>query len=189
MAEERRRFYRIEDIVSMKTEVVDESEAPERIKQFWQEQHQFSIRNDFNYKLEQHQADLKAIKTKMPELGRYLSILQEQLDILTDKILEDEDKFTDLEHQVNLSAQGIAFVSPEAAQHGDILELHLKLNPGRQKIVIFARVVSCEPVEDPTGHYNIALDFEHIHEADREIIVKHVHGKQLTALGASRFED
>ena len=189
MAKERRRFYRIEDIVSMKAEVVNEAEAPERINQFWQEQHQFSIRNDFNYKLEQHQADLKAIKTKMPELGRYLSILQEQLDILTDKILEDEEKFTDLELQVNLGAQGIAFISPETAQPGDVIELHLKLNPGRQKIVIFARVVSCNPVDNPAGHYDIALDFEHIHDADREIIVKHVHGKQLTALGASRFED
>jgi predicted nuclease with TOPRIM domain len=189
MTEERRRFYRIEDIVSLKTETIDEHQVPEKLEKFWNDHHQFSLRNEFNFKLEQHQADLRSIKTKMPELGRYLELLKQQIDILTDKVLQDEDKFTELEKQVNLSAQGISFTSNEAANTGDIVELHLKLNPGRQKIVVFARVVSCEPVQDEEGAYRIALDFEYIHEADREILVKHVHGKQLVALGASRFEE
>lgn len=188
MTEERRRFFRIEDIVSLKAEVIDEQQLPERLESFWNNQHQFSIRNEFNYRLEQHQADLKTISLKMPELGRYLSMLQQQLDILTDKILQDEDKFTEQEKNVNLSAQGISFLSDEAASVGEIVELHLKLNPGKQKIVVFTRVVNCEPMEE-NGQYKIALDFEHIHEADREILVKHVHGKQLLALGASRFEE
>jgi predicted nuclease with TOPRIM domain len=189
MTEERRRFYRIEDIVSLKAEVVNKEEESEKLEKFWNDHHQFSIRNEFNFKLEQHQADLRSIKTKMPELGRYLALLQEQLDILTEKVLQDEDKFTELEQQVNLSAQGLSFISNESANIGDIVELHLKLHPGKQKIVVFARVIHCEAQEDPQGSYKIALDFEHIHEADREILVKHVHGKQLTALGASRYEE
>lgn len=189
MTQERRRFFRIDDIVSLKAEAVDKESIPEKLEKFWNDQHAFSIRNEFNYKLEQHQADLLQIKKKMPELGRYLAILQEQLDILTDKIIQDEDKFTELEKQVNLSAQGISFVTDEMVNTDDIVELHLKLSPGRQKIVLFARVISCEPVEDEGGMYNISLDFEHIHEADREILVKHVHGKQLTALGAARYQE
>ncbi len=189
MTQERRRFFRIEDIVSLKAEVIDEQQVPEKLEKFWNEPHQASMRNEFNFKLEQHRADLRKISIKMPELGRYLGMLQEQLDILTDKILVDEDKFTTLEKQVNLSAQGISFLSEESAKVGDILELHLKLNPGKQKIAVFARVVNCEEAEDEPGHYKIALDFEHIHEADREILVKHIHGKQLLALGASRFEE
>lgn len=189
MTQERRRFFRIEDIVSLKAEVIDEKQVPERLENFWKDQHQFSIRNEFNFQLEQHQSDLRKISAKMPELGRYLGLLQQQLDILTDKILQEDDKFTTLDKKVNLSAQGISFTSKESAKVGDILELHLKLNPGKQKIVVFSRVVKCEPVVDEQGHYKIALDFEHIHEADREILVKHVHGKQLLALGASRFEE
>ncbi len=189
MSEERRRFFRIEDIVSLKAEVVDEDQLPERLESFWNDQHQFSLRNEFNYKLEQHQADLRKITTKMPELGRYLGLLQEQLDILTDKVLQDEDKFTELEKQVNLSAQGIAFISDEPVNIGEIVELHLKLQPGKQKIVVFARVVNCVMEQEEQGQYRVALDFEHIHEADREMLVKHVHGKQLLALGASRFEE
>lgn len=189
MTQERRRFFRIEDIVSLKTEVIDKQEVDKRLESFWNDPHQFSLRNEFNFKLEQHQADLRKISSKMPELGRYLGLLQEQLDMLTDKILMDQDEFTSLEKQVNLSAQGISFISRESANVDDILELHLKLNPGKQKIVVFARVVNCNPINDELGQYNIALDFEHIHEADREILVKHVHGKQLLALGASRFAE
>lgn len=189
MSQERRRFYRIEDIVELRAEVVDEEQVNKKLEKFWDEQHLFSMKNDFNYKLEQHQADLKVIKTKMPELGRYLGVLQEQLNILTDKLLADEDKFTELEKRVNISAQGISFYSNEAVALGDIVELHLKLLPGRQRIVSFAKVINCEPSDDDDGNYKISLDFEHIHEADREVLVKHVHGKQLTALGAARFEE
>jgi predicted nuclease with TOPRIM domain len=189
MSEERRRFFRIDDIVNLKAEVIEEAEVENRLQRFWEDQHEFSLRNEFNYKLEQHQADLKHIKTKIPELGRYLEILQQQIDVLTDRLLADEDKFTELEKQVNLSAQGISFFTDQAANHDDVVELHIKLNPGRQKIVVFARVVSCKETDDERGRYAVALDFEHIHEADREILVKHVHGKQLTAFGAARFKD
>ncbi len=186
---ERRRYFRIADIVGLKTQVVDTPKVEEKLEEFWNDQHQYSLRNEFNFKLEQHQADLKKIKNKMPEVGRYLALLQEQIDVLTNQLLQDEDSFTNLEMEVNLSAQGIAFYSDEAVKKGDIVELHLKLLPGQQRIVVFSRVVDSQPVSDPQGHFRIALDFEHIHEADREILVKHVHGKQLRALGASRFEE
>jgi predicted nuclease with TOPRIM domain len=186
---ERRRFFRIEDIVGLKTELIEKPLVDEKLKNFWDDQHEFSIRNEFNYKLDQHQADLQHIKNKMPEVGRYLGLLQEQLDLLTEKVLQDEDRFTEQDIPVNLSAQGISFFSKESVKTDEIVELHLKLLPGRQQIKVFSRVVECQKVNDAMGKYKIALDFEHIHEADREILVKHVHGKQLRALGASRFEE
>jgi len=188
MSDERRRFFRIEDIVGLNSQVIEQQDLDQRLDSFWNDQHQFSIRNEFNYKLEQHQADLHHIKNKMPELGRYLTVLQEQLDLLTDKIVTDDDHFTTIETVVNLSAQGISFTSDEQANKDDIVELHLLLLPSQQKIVVFAKVINCQ--HDEGNHqYRITLDFEHIHEADRELLVKHVHGKQLRALGAARFEE
>lgn len=188
MSDERRRFFRIEDIVGLKTQVIEKQELEQRLDSFWNDQHQFSLRNEFNYKLEQHQADLHHIKTRMPELGRYLSVLQEQLDLLTNKILTDEDTFTTSETTVNISAQGISFTSDQQATKGDIVELNLRLLPSQQKIVVFAKVINCQ-LDEKQGEYTISLDFEHIHEADRELLVKHVHGKQLKSLGAARFEE
>lgn len=189
MSKERRRFFRIDDIVGLKIEPVDKHNLEQTLENFHKEQHNFSIRNDFNYQLEQHRADLHHIKAKMPELGRYLSVLQAQIDSLTDRIISAEHKSSiTRDTEANISAQGIAFMSDERLTSGEIIKLNLKLLPGQQKIVIYARVILC--VKDPTdqGRYKIALDFEHIHEADREILVKHVHEKQIQSLGASRFE-
>ncbi len=188
MTRERRRYYRIEDRVGVKCELVDPAQVAERLDRFWNDRHQFSIRNDFNFKIEQHQADLKKIKGSMPELGRYLDMLQEQIDLLTDKLLQDDDDFADSERRVNLSAQGISFYQDEAVDNSSIVELHLKLLPSRQQIVSFARVIQCEELDHELGKYRLSLDFENIHEADQEILVKHVHAKQLREFGASRFE-
>ncbi|MBT3205117.1 MAG: PilZ domain-containing protein [Gammaproteobacteria bacterium] len=189
MSDERRRFFRIEDIVGLKSQVIEKQELEQRLESFWNDQHQFSLRNEFNFKLEQHQADLQHIKNKMPELGRYLSVLQEQLDLLTDKILTDEDNFSTREIPVNISAQGISFISDEQVNVGDIVELNLLLLPSQQKIVTFAKVIECNHQDNNQDKYTISLDFEHIHEADRELLVKHVHRKQLKSLGAARFEE
>ncbi len=189
MSDERRRFFRIEDIVGLKSQVIEKQQLEQRLESFWNDQHQFSLRNEFNYKLEQHQADLQQIKNKMPELGRYLSVLQEQLDLLTDKILSNDDSYITRETQVNISAQGISFRSDIKVNIDDIIELNLLLLPSQQKILVLAKVIDCQPDQEASGGYTISLDFEHIHEADRELLVKHVHGKQLRSLGASRFEE
>jgi len=190
MSQERRRFFRIDDTVGIQSTAVEKQHLNSRLDSFWNDQHKFSIRNEFNFKLEQHQADLNQIKGKMPELGRYLSVLQEQIDLLTDRIIHADDSFVAEEKDVNISAQGIAFYSDERVTAGDIIELHLKLLPGQQEIVTFARVVNCISVRSTEKNkFRISLDFEHIHEADRELLVKHVHGKQLKSLGATRFEE
>lgn len=189
MTRERRRYYRIEDRLGINCEPIDPAELDGRLDQFWNDRHQFSIRNDFNFKIEQHQADLKKIKGSMPELGRYLDMLQEQIDLLTDKLLQDDDDLAASERQANLSAQGISFYQDDELDKGSIVELHLKLLPSRQQIVSFARVIQCEQLDHELGKYRLSLDFENIHEADQEILVKHVHAKQLREFGASRFED
>lgn len=188
MDKERRRFFRIEDTIGLKTEIVADNEVEQRVKNFWDDQHQFSLRNEFNYELERHQADLKHIKNKMPEVGRYLELLQKQLDMLTEKIVDESDSFTAEHKQVNLSAQGISFYTDEAMHVGNTVEMNLKLLPGQQKIVVFSKVVENSKIDSKQGAYKVALDFEHIHDADREILAKHVHAKQMRALGAARFE-
>jgi hypothetical protein len=189
MSEERRRFFRIEDIIHLKTEKVEERDLDERLEDFRNNQHRYSALNEFNYQLEQHQADLKHIKERLPEVGRYLEVLQKQLDLLTERVLVDDDDFVDRKVEASLSAQGIAFFADESANKGDIVELHLKLMPEKHKLVIFSRVVDCQETDDSNGRFRIALDFEHIHDADRELLVKHVHGKQLRALGAARYSE
>ncbi len=126
----------------------------------------------------------------MPELARYLGVLQTQIDHLTKAVLPEQSPVPEQDIKVSLSAQGISFPTDDAFKPVDVVELGLKLQPSHQELVIFARVVLVEDNDDidleDCGQYRVSLDFEHIHDADREILVKHIHEKQIRALNAER---
>jgi hypothetical protein len=189
MSSERRRYFRIEDIVCLNMDIVPDSDLEFRLQDFWHNLNHNNLQNQYNQRLNDHRSDLLAIQTKMPELGRYLAVLQDQIDVLNNKILHVDDEGPTIEKTVSLSAQGVAFYVDGKVNEGDVVEINLILQPSRQKIAIFARVVKVS-IESTSkqGQYYISLEFEHIHEADREILIKHIHGKQLQTLSANRFE-
>jgi len=183
---ERRRFFRIDDTVAIKTETIPPNQLDDRLNNFWTNHHEFSIRNEFNHKLDQHAADLIAIKNQHPSIARYLTVLQKQVDLLSENILPDDALNGSSERSVNISAQGISFLSTEAISKGEVVEISLQLLPKKQRIVVFAKIIRCDKADD--FQYKLTVDFEHIHEADREILIKHIHGQQLKSLGAARFD-
>ena len=183
---ERRRFFRIDDTVGIKAETIPAEQLDERLNDFWTNHHEFSIRNEFNHELDQHATDLLAIEKQHPAIARYLKVLQKQVDLLSEKILPEDGLSGNSTKTVNLSAQGISFMSSESVLIGDVIEISLQLLPKKQRVVIFAKCVNCEKLDDKK--YQLTVDFEHIHDADREILIKHIHGHQLKSLGAARFD-
>ena len=183
---ERRRFFRIDDTVGIKTEAIPAEQLDQRLNDFWTNQHEFSIRNEFNHELDQHAADFIAIEKQYPAIARYLKILQNQVDLLSEKILPEDTLNKVSSKTVNISAQGISFVSSEAVIPGEVVEISLQLLPKKQRIIVFAKTIHCDKIDG--GKYQLTVDFEHIHDADREILIKHIHGHQLRSLGASRFD-
>lgn len=185
MTDERRRYYRIDDELMLALSPLDDSLVDERLEDFWSNEHAFSIRNDYNYQISQHIADRHKIEKKMPELARYLSVLEKQIDRLTDMVIVDDDEALMLKKDANLSAQGVSYLSDEAPRQDGLVELKLKLLPSGLRLVIIARVVLVETDAGQEKH-RVSLDFEHLHEADREILIKHIHGKQMEALSSAQ---
>ena len=161
------------------------ADLDERLEDFWSNDYEFSIRNDYNYQIAQHIADRRLIENRMPELGRYLTVLERQIDRLTDKLLGDDDASAMQKKVTTLSAQGISYHADTAPPPCERAELKLKLLPSGLRLVIIARVVLVEADSSQAG-YRISLDFEHLHEADREILIKHIHGKQIEALSRAQ---
>jgi len=187
MSDERRRYYRIEDKVCLAFRVIKQAEIDDRLEDFWANEHAFSIRNNFNLQIEQHIADHHKIAKKMPELARYLGVLEKQIDLISEKLIADDADVDMTLEAANLSAQGISFLAQQPPQQGELIELKLKLLPSGLRLVIIARVVL---VESDSGREQdsarVSLDFENLHEADREILIKHIHGKQLEALSNAK---
>ena len=186
-AAERRRFFRIDDEIALALSPVAAADEAARIDDFWQNEHAYSIRNNYNFQIEQHIADFNRIDKRMPELARYLRVMEKQIDRITEKLAVDDDDPRILRKQVNISAQGLQFHADDAPATGSLAELNLKLLPSGLRLVIMARVIQVEAeIDHDDGANRISLDFEHLHEADREILVKHVHGKQMESLGSAR---
>ncbi|MBT8433847.1 MAG: PilZ domain-containing protein [Gammaproteobacteria bacterium] len=187
MTDERRRYFRIEDEALVALEPIDKATIDDRLEDFWTNEHAFSLRNNYNFQIEQHIADRNKIDSRMPELGRYLRVLEQQVDLLTDKLLGDENDKAMTEKSVNLSAQGIAYYDDQAPEQDELVELKLKLLPSGFRLVIIARVVLVEKDRcQDQGKHRISLDFENLHEADREILIKHMHNKQMESLSSAQ---
>ena len=186
MNEERRRYYRIDEELLLRIDPIEAQDIDARLEDFWANEHAFSIRNNYNYQIEQHIADRHKIETKMPELARYLAVLEKQIDRITELLIGDDDE-TMQRKATNLSAQGISYYCAQAPVQDELVELRLKLLPSGLRLVIIARVVK---IESESGHdqggHKVSLDFENLHEADREILIKHIHGKQMESLSKTQ---
>ena len=187
MTDEKRRYFRIEDEALLVLERIDKAEVDNRLEDFWVNEHAFSIRNNYNFQIEQHIADRRKIDSKMPELGRYLGVLEKQIDGLTNKLIGDDNDQAMAQKSVNLSAQGIAYYDDQVPEQDELVELKLKLLPSGFRLVIIARVVLVEKDRcQDQGKHRVSLDFENLHEADREILIKHVHDKQMESLSSAQ---
>ncbi len=185
MTSERRRFFRIDDEVMLGFEPIEQADVDARLDDFWQNEHAYSIRNNYNFQIEQQIADFNKIEKKMPELARYLSVMQAQIDLITERLVEDERDAALTRRAVNISAQGISFDNETAPAESALVELNLKLLPSGLRLVIIARVIKVESRTE-AGQHRLSLDFEYVHEADREILIKHVHGKQMESLSSAQ---
>lgn len=197
MSKDRRRYFRIEDWVYLEAQLVHQSELEQKLAYYQSNRPFYSSANERNQGQHDNLADLRAITGKMPELARYLTSLQDQINHLTKNLLpgdsdEQQSSFAQIQ-KVNLSAQGISFTTDDLFKPADTVELRLKLMPSRNELPILASVVLVEDNEDneadgELGLYQVSLDYLHIHDSDREIIAKHVHSKQFETLGSRRIE-
>jgi hypothetical protein len=182
--DERRRYFRIEDTVSFTVSMIDPGELQTKIDTFWDKKPVYSAYHQSNQEVEQHLADLEVIEKSMPELARYLSVLQSQIDSLTTaKALPGQISIANDTQQVSLSGQGMAYASGQKLATNDMVELFLKLSSTGQMIKIFAQVVEVERISE---QYRISLDFTHIYESDQEILIKRIHAQQLKDIAAAR---
>ncbi len=189
MGSERRRFFRIDDRVALSMCLLSAEESDAKIKEFWRTALTGSRRNQYNSQIEHHSIDLFKIKKSMPEVSRYLIFLEEQVGYLSDKVDTDEREIPLMEVDVNLSAQGIAFDSRQRVPADSLVELEVKLLPSGYCLSSIARAVNVdEDATESIEEVRLSLDFENIREADREILVKHIHARQIEALRVAQEE-
>ncbi len=120
---------------------------------------------------------LKLIADKNRLLADYLQNLSQKIDLLARHSLvtqADKDKASE---RVNLSEDGIAFVSPRTIYKGSYLAIRMIFLPHYVPLFLFAQVVRCEAKKES---YQIAARFHRLSDADRQVLSRQILKAQVS---------
>jgi hypothetical protein len=194
-ADERRRFFRIDDSVHLSLRVVPQAELSQRVKDLEQDRSDgFALCTDLTAISQQVSASLRRIESAHPDIAEYLKALDRKLDLLARAFLAAEVDVSDKPvRAVNLSAGGMALHGREPFAVGTVLEIKLLLVPSYTGILTLGTVVDCTrlddtPAEDPYP-YQLRIDFSFMRELDRDALIRHVLLKQAEWLRQRKGRD
>ena len=184
---ERRSYFRIDD-----TAIVHYRVIPEEDHAFGgHEDHRITadkltLKARFDTISREMQPLFRVLQAGNPELARYLSSLDKKINLLGEYYVELLLGDLDMTPQkINLGAGGIAFTAPTPVMVGSALELRIVLLPEHAGIFSFARVVSCvrnTDEMDKAGAYKISVEFENMSDDVRDVITRHVLGKEQASI-------
>ncbi|MDF1831061.1 MAG: hypothetical protein P1U52_01835 [Porticoccaceae bacterium] len=188
--EEKRRFYRIDDSVSLSYKTISETDLGAALASAklnsGRRQKQLSSLAELDGRINSLLLD---IDDDQPEVATVLKLLNRKIHIVgqmsdSAESSGDEDVIPRPTHQISLSASGVSFHAPTSVRVHDCLELSLTLFPEYHFIKAFGRVVSCRDALPSSPDFNklVAVDFVYLDEDDQDYIMSHVLKKQSERL-------
>lgn len=189
---ERRSYFRIEDSLNLSYHEVPPEVLEERLQKLEQGvDTNFTVVSSLASISQQMTSLLHKIQADSPDIAKYLKGLDRKIELLGRTLLATESNLAEQHaHPVNLSASGMAFKSKDPAEPGAILELKLLLYPCLAGILAYGEVVGCDALEEAESgfSYCIRVNFTHLRESDRDVLIRHVIQRQTDQLRKAREE-
>lgn len=177
-AKNKRSFFRITDNIALSVKKMPLDRASNIEIYFTKNREEYGLANEFLLKKELHSPQLKKITNQNPAIGEYIEFLEENILALARASNRHLDETPDTpDHAVNLSGNGLQFLSPVEFEQQELLEVTITLFPSQATIYSIGSVKRAE--KTATGKWSTAIHFNHLQEDDREILVKHVHARQV----------
>ncbi len=186
-SDEKRRFFRIEDLVHMTCNVLDEQVFQEKIELLDKGvSEQFLILSDLAAISSEMAATLRKIEVVSPDVAEYLKSLDLKIDILGRALMTEElDVSIDAAVPVNLSAAGVGITISRPMPVDSNVEVKMILLPDHIGIIALGRVVGTSECDD--GKFLIRIDFTHLRDTDRDVLIRHIMRKQGEMLRERRM--
>jgi hypothetical protein len=134
---------------------------------------------------------LRRIEQRSGDVAAYLRALDQKIETVARALLLQDPSLPAMsEAPVNLSAGGLAIVTGQCLPVGTPLEIRLLLLPTLAGILAFGAVVECtEPPSGeghPPGSRLMRVDFTHIRDEDRDLLIGHMLRRQGERLREAR---
>lgn len=180
--EERRRFDRIDDSVSMTYKIIEQDELNDVLtrleKTAGRRQKLLAAVAELDSKIS---TMLPSVEERLPELASIMDLMNRRIHLLS---LMAGDETADLiiedgllpAQKISLSAGGASFHAPQSVRIHNYLEITLTLFPDYYFVKVIARVVGCRDALPSASEFNklVAVDFIYLLEHDRQYIISHV---------------
>lgn len=185
---ERREYFRIEDAVYLDYRVLEEGESPPaEAEQVWPER--LKVLSELSTVSRHVNAMVPKLREFYPDITQFLVALNQKVDLLVALVMANGvADSVQPNQQVRISAGGIDFHAPAPVEVGRILELRLVLFPSYTALLLYGTILRCEhhPERHPDLPFEIAVEFTHIRDPQRDAIVRHVTDRQLAMLREAR---
>lgn len=187
---ERRRYFRVTDLVGLRYRFLSEGETDLAVQA-----QPTSLKSLLSQIEHQIATDLTVIKNSHPEIHNILDLFNQKINLAFGHGLATGEK-EDLEQstsacQVNLSACGIAFPADHSAVLNQHVHLELTLYPSNTRMQLLAAVIASDPLSESIEgkSWMIRADFVNLSEMDQEMLVQHVIKRQVQVLKDQRSEE
>jgi hypothetical protein len=189
--DERRSHFRIDDDVYLEYLVLNSEDVDKAITEFQQSKGgHFNPLNQLQAIAIRQRGLLDSIRRDSPAVGAYLASIDERIQLLAHAIAQDQVGVPIVPNEsVNLSAGGLSFSSEQPLEPGAAVEFSIIIAPSYIHICALGKVVYChaEILHHDAYPFRIGIEFTHVHEADRDALLRHVEEKQLGAAGGARI--
>ena len=180
--QERRSYYRINDLVGLSYKILDGQQQEEG-----SEQHGDSVSAMLTQIDQEFNQLTNILWQENPTTARALGLINQKLSIVADRVFIDnlEERFLEEEDMlmVNISGSGIAFKCAEPLHKKNRLELTLTLKPSNIKLTLTGLVVGCEKRSDNGKKpYWARVAFEESNGATQEQLIQHIVQKQYAQI-------
>ncbi len=179
-ADERRRFFRIEDEITLFYREIEEETLPDGEHFKDEMMDAFSLTAMLEYLNQESGFLQRTIEKSQPDIASYFDVLNQKIDLVAKAVLLKEKGVSELPaSKVNISAAGVSFFADLELKKGTFLELKMILPPVLTGLITYGKVVYCERVENETHSHRLAVDYIDISEQDRDVLIRHIVKRQM----------
>jgi len=193
MSDERREYFRIEDELALDYRLIDDEEVDHLLQRIQSRLvDRFTAASSFTSTTRQMSHVIHKVQTQSPELARCLQAIDQKLNMIAQLFVSEEMEINDQPtREVILSAGGVAFRAQHEIKTDSLLELRMVLFPSLVGILTISRVIHCGRVDDGNAEFpwQVAVEYEHLRETDRELLVRHIMSKETEQLRSLRPEN
>lgn len=193
-AADRRHFFRVDDTVRLSLRRVPPEELAGRLDRLEHDlAGNFTVMSSLAAITAQMTVGLRRIENRDPDLAAHLRAIDQKIEVIGRAFIAQEPEVAAVKGlPVNLSAGGMCAGVDEEYAPGDLLEVRMLLFPSFTGLMIYGTVVGFDPVPaeaaDPAYPYLARIEFSHIREQDRELLIRHLLRRQSNQLREDRGE-